>query len=54
MIVKRQKMFKRRSRVWEKGYLCSDDVAEYVRRDIYLLLGVIPLYITEEILDRPR
>ena len=43
MIRKTDKYLKRRAKVWERGYANSEKVAEYVRRETWWLLFVVPV-----------
>jgi len=48
MIRKTDKRYKRRSKVWERGYIAEEVCVEVVRRETWWLI-FIPLYIRETI-----
>jgi hypothetical protein len=48
MIIKTDKRYKRRSKVWERGYIPDEKCVEVVRREIWWFL-IIPVYIRETI-----
>ena len=54
MIRKTDKYFKRRDQVWALGMPTDVSVTEYVRRETWWLLGVIPLYSRDTVIDNPR
>ena len=54
MIRKTDKYLKRRAKVWERGYANSEKVAEYVRRETWWLLFVVPVYSRDTVIDKPR
>tara|TARA_R110000868_G_scaffold325531_4_gene586338 strand:+ start:370 stop:612 length:243 start_codon:yes stop_codon:yes gene_type:complete len=54
MIRKTDRYLKRRTKVWERGYASSEKVAEYVRRETWWLLFVVPVYSRDTVIDKPR
>jgi hypothetical protein len=50
MIRKTDKRYKRRSKVWERGYIAEEMFVEIVRRETWWLL-IIPVYIRETVTD---
>lgn len=54
MIRKTDRFLKRRARVWQRGYSRNEKVAEYVRRETWWLLLVIPMYSRDTVVDKPR
>lgn len=54
MIRKTDKFLKRRVRVWERGYVIDEKVAEYVRRETWWLLWIVPLYSRDTVVSKPQ
>lgn len=54
MIRKTDKFFKRRARIWARGIAIADTVTEYVRRETWWLIWIIPLYSRDTVIDKQR
>ena len=57
MIRKTDRFLKRSARIWERGFTwhsIDGTVAEYVRRETWWLLFLIPLYSRDTVIDKPR
>ena len=54
MIRKTDKYLKRRARIWERGYVDGAVTAEYVRRETWWILMIIPIYSRDTVIDKPR
>lgn len=54
MIRKTDCYLKRRTKVWERGYASSEKATEYVRRETWWLLFVVPVYSRDTVIDKPR
>ena len=54
MIQKTDVYLKRRAKVWEQGHADCSTTAEIFRRETWWLMGFIPLYSRETVIDKPR
>lgn len=54
MIRKSDQYFKRTARIWARGHVFDEKTHEYVRREMWWLFFILPIYIRETIVDKPR
>ena len=54
MIRKTDRYLYRRAKVWGRGYITSEKVTEYVRRETWWFLFVVPVYSRDTVIDKPR
>ena len=54
MVRKTDKYLKRRARIWERGHVDSAVTDEYVRRETWWILLIIPIYSRDTVVDKPR
>lgn len=45
---------KRKARIWDNSYDVNELAVEYARRETWWLFFIIPVYVRETVIDKPK